>query len=203
MAQVSVTFIPEDGMPVPPTSISLNLTAETISGDLMELLHMLGTIRLLGYSVRVDIREKTQWTTKPSEKHGGMPCSTPQTPKPQPAGSPPKASTRLTTWSSTEDGVTIQFQLGRSGKRDLEHDWLRCMVDTFETFVAKQADYGSDNIARHGARGLVVRMDDKIARLANLLATGRVPANESITDTFLDIADYGIIGMIVQKGRWY
>ena len=69
----------------------------------------------------------------------------------------------------------------------------------------KHADYGPMNIA--GApggpmNGLRVRMYDKLARLNNLVDKGDTPNNESIEDTLLDLANYAIIGLLVQRGQW-
>ena len=73
------------------------------------------------------------------------------------------------------------------------------------TMVRKHADYGPMNIA--GApggpmNGLRVRMYDKLARLNNLVDTGDTPNYESIEDTLLDLANYAIIGLLVQRGQW-
>ena len=70
----------------------------------------------------------------------------------------------------------------------------------FEVLVRKQRDYGPDNIRRSpgGAlNGLTVRLYDKIARLNNLISTGATPENESLRDTFIDIANYGVIGIMI------
>lgn len=103
---------------------------------------------------------------------------------------------------STGGGVTIQTQLGTSGKPDLEMAWLEMAMRTFATFCLKQKDYGSENIQRHGLKGITVRLDDKLARLTNLLNKEEEPANEPLYDTVQDIADYGLIGMLVLTGRW-
>jgi hypothetical protein len=71
--------------------------------------------------------------------------------------------------------------------------------------VRKHEDYGPMNIA--GApggpmNGLRVRMYDKLARLNNLVDTGDTPNYESIEDTLLDLANYAIIGLLVQRGQW-
>lgn len=71
--------------------------------------------------------------------------------------------------------------------------------------VSKQRDYGPNNIALAPGgpmNGLLVRMFDKINRLENLLASGAEPENESLEDTFVDLANYGIIGLMVQRGLW-
>jgi len=69
-----------------------------------------------------------------------------------------------------------------------------------QTLVKKQLDYGQNNIlgCPVGAEmGLIVRLFDKINRLANLYQQGREPSNESLMDTWLDICGYGLIGMML------
>ena len=45
-------------------------------------------------------------------------------------------------------------------------------------------------------------MYDKLARLNNLVDTGDTPNYESIEDTLIDLANYAIIGLLVQRGQW-
>jgi hypothetical protein len=74
-----------------------------------------------------------------------------------------------------------------------------------EILLKKQQDYGPLNIAYApgGAmNGLRVRMHDKLARLNNLIDKGNTPNYESIEDTLIDLANYAIIGLLVQKGQW-
>ena len=69
----------------------------------------------------------------------------------------------------------------------------------------KQQDYGPLNIAHApgGAmNGLRVRMHDKLARLNNLVDKGNTPNYASIEDTLIDLANYAIIGLLVQRGQW-
>ena len=71
--------------------------------------------------------------------------------------------------------------------------------------MRKQADYGPLNIALApgGAmNGLRVRMYDKLARLNNLADKAATPNFESIEDTLIDLANYAIIGLLVQRGQW-
>ena len=84
---------------------------------------------------------------------------------------------------------------------DLQH----ILSELEQTMVRKHKDYGPMNIA--GApggpmNGLRVRMYDKLARLNNLVDSGDTPNYESIEDTFLDLANYAIIGLLVQRGQW-
>ena len=64
------------------------------------------------------------------------------------------------------------------------------------TLVKKQRDYGPENISRFGRQGLLIRCHDKVARLENLLASGKTPENESIHDTYMDIVGYSAIGIM-------
>ena len=71
--------------------------------------------------------------------------------------------------------------------------------------MKKQEDYGPLNIALApgGAmNGLRVRMYDKLARLNNLADKNATPNFESIEDTLIDLANYAIIGLLVQRGQW-
>jgi hypothetical protein len=95
--------------------------------------------------------------------------------------------------------------------RDLDYDdeFYWNLLDTTDLLVdvmlKKHMDYGTTNISNSpgGAlNGVAVRLHDKIARLANLLKTGNEPNHETIYDTLLDIANYGIIGMLVFEDKW-
>jgi Nucleotide modification associated domain 1 len=83
------------------------------------------------------------------------------------------------------------------------------VMDTFselETLLLKKhKDYGPRNIADApgGAiNGLRVRMHDKLARINNLIENNRTPENESFEDSFKDLANYAIIGLLVLRGKW-
>jgi hypothetical protein len=77
--------------------------------------------------------------------------------------------------------------------------------ELYGIMIRKHKDYGPMNIAGApgGAmNGLRVRMYDKLARLNNLVDTGDTPNYESIEDTLIDLANYAIIGLLVQRGQW-
>jgi len=79
------------------------------------------------------------------------------------------------------------------------------LAELEQMMVKKHKDYGPMNIAGApgGAmNGLRVRMYDKLARLNNLADTGDTPNYESIEDTLIDLANYAIIGLLVQRGQW-
>ena len=74
-----------------------------------------------------------------------------------------------------------------------------------DVLVSKQNDYGPTNISRSPGgplNGLRVRMHDKISRINHLIDNGATPENESLKDSFLDLANYSIIAMMVLDGEW-
>lgn len=71
--------------------------------------------------------------------------------------------------------------------------------------LQKHKDYGPKNIAQSPGgplNGLRVRMWDKFARINNLIDSGATPENESLKDSFLDMANYAIIAMLVLDDEW-
>lgn len=61
----------------------------------------------------------------------------------------------------------------------------------------KQHDYGHDNINAFGEFGLLVRTNDKIARLRNLI--GKEAITEPRIDAWKDIAGYAIIALMLDR----
>jgi hypothetical protein len=77
--------------------------------------------------------------------------------------------------------------------------------ETYQVLVKKQTDYGPKNIALAPGgplNGLRVRMHDKLSRINHLIDSGATPENESLRDSFLDLANYSIIAMMVLDGNW-
>jgi hypothetical protein len=70
--------------------------------------------------------------------------------------------------------------------------------------VAKNRDYGTDNILKYGVIGIIVRLNDKISRLMHLLK-GRAAAmvlDEKIEDTAMDMINYSTYGIMLCNGVW-
>jgi hypothetical protein len=71
--------------------------------------------------------------------------------------------------------------------------------------LQKHKDYGPKNISQSPGgplNGIRVRMWDKFARINNLVDSGATPENESLKDSFLDMANYAIIAMLVLDDEW-
>ncbi len=67
-----------------------------------------------------------------------------------------------------------------------------------ELMIAKQHDYGHRNITDFGEFGVLVRLNDKVARLKNLYAKNREPKNETVNDSWMDICNYAAIALMLR-----
>jgi hypothetical protein len=85
-------------------------------------------------------------------------------------------------------------------------DEVRIIYDELMSLLlSKHRDYGPRNIADApgGAiNGLRVRMHDKLARINNLVDSKNEPEHESLEDSFKDMANYAIIGMLLLRDKW-
>jgi hypothetical protein len=98
---------------------------------------------------------------------------------------------------------------------DLSQEFKQIQEEMYEMFARKHMDYGLNNITLGGdilnnkedkkfsLTGLCIRLTDKISRLKNLLVNGKnFVKGEGMEDTFIDIANYGIIGLLVGRDKW-
>tara|TARA_B100000927_G_C16370471_1_gene431244 strand:+ start:423 stop:854 length:432 start_codon:yes stop_codon:yes gene_type:complete len=97
---------------------------------------------------------------------------------------------------------------------ELSKEFKNIQFEMYEMFAAKHMDYGLNNISLGGdlkneadkkfsLTGLAIRLTDKISRLKNLLVNGKnFVKGEGMEDTFIDIANYGIIGLLVGRNKW-
>jgi hypothetical protein len=87
----------------------------------------------------------------------------------------------------------------------LEAHLSNTMAELAELLLSKHKDYGPKNISQApgGAlNGLRVRMHDKSARINHLIDNNASPQHESLEDSFKDMANYAIIGLLVLRGQW-
>jgi hypothetical protein len=66
----------------------------------------------------------------------------------------------------------------------------------------KQHDYGHENIARFGLKGVLVRISDKIERYDNLQVRGS-PREETIEDTIRDMVGYAVIALMLNDETFF
>ena len=114
-----------------------------------------------------------------------------------------------------KSSTTSTLEIFESEYPELSSEFKNIQKEMYEMFARKHMDYGLNNIALGGdilnsksdkafsLTGLAIRLTDKISRLKNLLINGRsFVKGEGMEDTFLDIANYGIIGLLVGRNKW-
>jgi len=88
--------------------------------------------------------------------------------------------------------------------------------EQYELFCKKQYDYGCGNITLGGdldndedrmfaLTALVIRMNDKVNRLKNIIVKHRgenAVDNETYMDAFKDLSVYGVIAQLVAEKVW-
>jgi hypothetical protein len=96
----------------------------------------------------------------------------------------------------------------------LAKEFKKIQNEQYDLFAKKMMDYGLGNIAlgslledeedkKLSLTGVWLRCNDKINRLKNLLKTGKnYVEGEGIIDSFIDIANYGIIALLVIRNKW-
>lgn len=84
----------------------------------------------------------------------------------------------------------------------LDDAFQKVCDELLETFLKKHKDYGKGNILEIGEMGITFRIAEKVSRLKNLLSKNDGPANESLDDTWMDIAVYAVIAMLYRRKQF-
>ena len=134
------------------------------------------------------------------------------------------------TMKEDKSKVVISEQVKRAKKmvknnaivQQMEKDWpkmtqefKKIQREQYVLFLHKQHDYGPGNISvgsqlqtpeevKLSLTGLWFRMNDKIQRLKTLLMGDKEAAvdDEPMEDAYLDVSNYGIMAVIVSRGKW-
>ena len=101
----------------------------------------------------------------------------------------------------TEKSELQQQFAGLELKTDMGVQAMKLALKFVKVLDEKQQDYGPDNITISGELGVIVRSQDKLCRLKHLLGKETVN-NESVSDSWMDLANYGLIGYMVHNGKW-
>jgi hypothetical protein len=98
--------------------------------------------------------------------------------------------------------------------KTFEETFKEIYDEAFHLLCDKQRRYGNSNIEQLGIHGVISRIgNDKIARARKFLqgkvVDGQVvldpldqSTDESLADTLLDIANYALIAVALQRGLW-
>jgi hypothetical protein len=97
---------------------------------------------------------------------------------------------------------TQKQQVVTSQPTSLDQAFSQVNDELLKMFLKKHKDYGKGNILAVGEIGIVLRITEKIERLKNLLLKGDAPTNESIEETFIDIAVYANLAILLRRG-WF
>lgn len=84
----------------------------------------------------------------------------------------------------------------------LDEAFAQVTEELLAMFLKKHRDYGKGNILAVKELGIALRINEKIERLKNLLISSQDPANESIDETWTDIAVYAVIAKLYRKGQF-
>lgn len=105
-----------------------------------------------------------------------------------------------------KDKLTEIIVEGLELETDMGREIVSVALDCIKLFDDKQQDYGSENIAATRQIGIAVRLQDKVARMRHILMKAMRGDdninNESLADTYKDVANYGMIGWVLHKGKW-
>jgi hypothetical protein len=100
---------------------------------------------------------------------------------------------------------SVQDMIRKGGNAEFDAAIQQKFQHAKSVLLQKHKDYGPKNISQSPGgplNGLRVRMWDKFARINHLIDTGATPENESLKDSFLDMANYAIIAMLVLDDEW-
>ena len=98
---------------------------------------------------------------------------------------------------------------------ELAKEFKLVQQEQYKLFAGKMLDYGLSNISlgsnlekkediQLSLTGIWLRCSDKINRLKNMLKRQgkNYVKDEPMIDSFIDIANYGIIAMLVMRNKW-
>lgn len=84
----------------------------------------------------------------------------------------------------------------------LDQAFAQVNDEVLQMFLKKHKDYGKGNILSIEELGISMRILEKAERLKKLLMSGDAPANESIEETWVDIATYSVIAILYRRGQF-
>ena len=115
-------------------------------------------------------------------------------------------------WIYNTNKSDAVYECGQKYPKTLD-EFQRIQEEQLEVFAKKMLDYSPANIMLGGSvdiegdrlgalRGIVIRMNDKMNRLLNIIVRDATVYNESAMDSFLDTSIYSIIALIVDRQTW-
>lgn len=84
----------------------------------------------------------------------------------------------------------------------LDQAFVEVNQELLDMFIKKHRDYGKGNILANGELGISMRITEKVERIKHLLLSGKTPTNETLDETWIDIAVYAVIGALYRR-NWF
>jgi len=96
---------------------------------------------------------------------------------------------------------------------ELAKEFKIILKQQYELFASKHLDYGIQNISqgtnletpeekKFSLTAILIRMNDKMSRWKNIFIKNKVAKNETLLDTYRDLANYAIIAQLVEQDKW-
>lgn len=84
----------------------------------------------------------------------------------------------------------------------------RTLAELRDVLIRKHRDYGPGNILHFGEYGIVMRVQDKVSRLEQLVPPkgyawpDRAVRDETVDDTWMDLVNYAVIALMLRSGTF-
>ncbi len=82
-----------------------------------------------------------------------------------------------------------------------EKEMKKILQEIEKLLILKNKTYGDNNIIKIGKLGVLARIEEKIERLKNMIEKN-IEDKESKEDSWKDIIGFGIIGTMLERGKW-
>ena len=116
-------------------------------------------------------------------------------------------------FSDTQEDIVDPVALCEELYPETTKEFKDIQQDQYALFCMKQLDYGPQNITlgkdtelkenrKLSLLGIWFRSNDKIQRILNLVQSDRSPKNESLEDSWIDLSNYSIISMLINRNKW-
>lgn len=84
----------------------------------------------------------------------------------------------------------------------MNEEEMEKIADELKMLLKKKNQmYGDNNVIKMGKLGVLTRIEEKVERLRNMIEKN-LDDDESREDSWKDIAGFGIIGAMLERGKW-
>lgn len=83
-----------------------------------------------------------------------------------------------------------------------EKEMKKILKEIEKLLIEKSKTYGDTNIEKIGREGVIIRIEEKVERLKNMLKNN-IEDKETREDNWKDIAGYAIIGTMLERNKFF